>query len=141
MPREILSLRRVAAELGLTQKALDILLASHSDLWPRVGLLADLLLQTGQIAECRTLLDRANCGSSECFGRVQPPPPAEPRRYSLALPEFPPTTGSTCQCAPRGSTNAQAVIDKLCGRLDASERRTAPTLAPVRRRCWPARRD
>lgn len=51
---------RKAAELGLVQKAIDVLLAAHPDLYGAigVGMLAELLLQTGQIAECRVLLDR-----------------------------------------------------------------------------------
>lgn len=51
---------RVAVRLGLVAKAIDILVTTHPDLYGAVGvgLLADLLLQTGQSAECRILLDR-----------------------------------------------------------------------------------
>jgi tetratricopeptide (TPR) repeat protein len=124
---------RVAAELGLTQKALDILLASHSDLYgpAGVGLLADLLLQTGQIAECRTLLDRTELrGNPNVLGVYNLPrqPNPDGTRWPYRVPAY--DWLDLCQCAAAGRyTHAQAVIDKLCGRLDASERRTAPTLA------------
>jgi len=51
---------RIAYELGLPQKAIDILIQSHPDLYRGQGiaLLIDLLLQTGQVPEARVLLDR-----------------------------------------------------------------------------------
>ncbi|MDB5309319.1 MAG: hypothetical protein JWO38_3521 [Gemmataceae bacterium] len=51
---------RIALGLGLAGKALDTLLQSHPDLYGTDGLrlLLDLLLQTGQVAEARVLLDR-----------------------------------------------------------------------------------
>jgi hypothetical protein len=57
---EPLTRARIAVELGLHQKAIDILIGSHPDLYGGEGirLLIELLLQTGQAPEARVLLDR-----------------------------------------------------------------------------------
>jgi hypothetical protein len=124
---------RIAAELGLTQKAIDVLLKSHPDLYGVVGIgvLADLLLQTGQAAECRVLLDRAELRrNTNVLGFYH-------------LPRRPNTDGShwpyefltydwldLCQCAASGRYGAASgAIDRLCDRLEVEERVSTPPLS------------
>jgi hypothetical protein len=66
---------RIAVQLGLKQRAIDLLLKSHADLYGTDGLrlLADLLLQTGQAAECRILLDRLAEKNPDALGEYRLP--------------------------------------------------------------------
>jgi len=60
MTGEPLNRAKIAADLGLYQKAVDILQISHPDLYGIEGLalLGELLIQSGRAAEARVLLDR-----------------------------------------------------------------------------------
>jgi tetratricopeptide (TPR) repeat protein len=114
---------RTAAELGLKQQAIDLLLASHPDLYGAagVGLLAELLLQTGQVQECRALLDRAelrrNPNALGNFSLARKPNPDGSRPpYQLHAYDW----LDLCQCAAAGHyAGAQEAIGRLCERLAA----------------------
>jgi hypothetical protein len=122
---------RVAAELGLVQQAVDVLLESHPDLYGPVGigLLAELLLQTGQIAECRTLLDRdelrANPHTLGYYNLPRRPNPDGSRRpYRFHAYDW----LDLCQCAAAGRyAGVDAALGRLTDRL-ATERRAAESL-------------
>jgi hypothetical protein len=131
---EPLAQARVAAELGLSQKAIDVLLASHPDLYGVAGvaMLADLLLQTGQVAECRVLLDRdelrRNPGALGAYSLARPANP-DGSRWPYRLPAY--DWLDLCQCAAAGRYGgAASAIDRMCARLEAEERAGAPRLAP-----------
>ncbi len=124
---------RVAAELGLTQQAIDVLLASHPDLYGAVGLglLADLLLQTGQVAECRTLLDREelrrNPSALGYYNMPRMPNPDGTRgTYRLHAYDW----LDFCQCASAGRyPGALAALERMSERLEAEERQALPPVA------------
>ena len=116
---------RVAADLGLTQKAIDTLLASHPDLYGSggLGLLANLLLQSGQVAECRTLLDRDEMRRNpDALGYYplarKPDPDGNRGMYQLYAYDW----LDLCQCAVAGNyPNAIAASDRIGARLAAEE--------------------
>jgi len=116
---------KIAAEQGLPQKAIDVLLASHPDLYGGEGLslLADLLLQTGQAAECRHLLDREELRKNpDALGVVTIPGKPHPggHRWAYRLPAY--DWYDFCQCAAAGNySGAAAAIDRLTARLDQLE--------------------
>ncbi|HEY2911625.1 MAG TPA: hypothetical protein VGI99_15340 [Gemmataceae bacterium] len=116
---------RAAAELGLKQQAIDVLLASHPDLYGAsgIGLLAELLLQTGQVQECRALLDRAelrrNPNALGNYALARKPNP-DGSRPPYQLPAY--DWLDLCQCAAAGRyAGAQEAIGRLCERLAARE--------------------
>jgi hypothetical protein len=123
---------RVAVELGLTQRAIDVLRASHPDLYGAsgLGLLIDLLIQTGQVADARVLLDREELRRN----------PRSLGVYSLARTAKPDGTRGTyqfqaydwldfCQNAVAGRyLGALAALDRLSERLAEEERRSLPGL-------------
>jgi predicted Zn-dependent protease len=123
---------RTAADLGLGRAAVDVLLASHPDLYGAagLGLLADLLLQTGQAAECRTLLDRAelrrNPAALGYYELARKPNPDGSRwPYRLHMYDW----LDLCQCAVAGRYSAaRDALDRLSERLAAEERATAPRM-------------
>ncbi len=116
---------KIAAEQGLPQKAIDVLLASHPDLYGGEGLslLADLLLQTGQAAACRHLLDREELRQNpDALGVVTIPGKPHPsgHRWAYRLPAY--DWYDFCQCAAAGNySGATAAIDRLAARLDQLE--------------------
>jgi hypothetical protein len=119
---------RIAAGLGLAQKAIDLLRTSHPDLYGSEGLnfLADLLLQTGQAAECRVLLDRAELrGNPQALGVHALPGRAGGLRGLYPLPAY--DWFDLCQCAAAGRyDSARAAADRIAGRLEAEERAAVP---------------
>lgn len=123
---------RIAGELGLTQKAIDILVASHPDLYGMVGLglLADLLLQTGQVAECRILLDRNELRRNpNGLGFYNLPRKANPdgTRWTYRLYAY--DWLDLCQHAAAGRyQDAAAAVDRLIARFDIEERRIVDAL-------------
>jgi tetratricopeptide (TPR) repeat protein len=129
-PGEPLARARVAADLGLKQKAIDVLQKAHPDLYGSVGLglLADLLLQTGQLAECRVLLDRVELRDNpHVLGYHDLPrrPDPDGRRRVYRLHKY--DWLDLCQSAAAGRYRAAGeAIDRLCARLDAEERAATP---------------
>jgi hypothetical protein len=124
---------RTAAELGLTQKAIDILVASHPDLYGAtgIGLLADLLLQTGQMAECRVLLDRdelrRNPGALGLY-HLPRPANADGTAWPYRLPAY--DWLDFCQRAAAGAyADGLDVLRRMCDRLDAEEHAIGPPVA------------
>jgi tetratricopeptide (TPR) repeat protein len=121
---------RAAAELGLRQKAIDILLASHPDLYGAdgVGLLVDLLLETGQATECRVLLDRKELRRNQgALGYYPIARPANPdgTAWTYKIPAY--DWFELCQRAVMGDyPDALAAIDRLCEQLRAAERSAGP---------------
>ncbi|AMV25654.1 hypothetical protein VT84_14750 [Gemmata sp. SH-PL17] len=124
---------RIALELGLSQKAIDVLRTSHPDLYggAGLGLLADLLLQSGQAAECRVLLDRAELRRNpDVLGIATLPRAADPNGYNWAyqLPTY--DWLDLCQCAAVGRyPGATEAVDRICARLDAEEQSQAQSVA------------
>jgi hypothetical protein len=131
MSGDPLARARTAVELGLSQKAIDVLLQSHPDLYGMTGLalLADLLLQTGQAAECRVLLDREELRRNPDGLGFYSLPRGQGQGGSDPLPAY--DWLDLCQSAAAGRYEAAAAaLDRLCGRLDEVERLELP---PVRR--------
>ncbi len=130
LPGDPLERARVAAELGLPQKGIDVLLGSHPDLYGTAGLalLADLLLQVGQLAEARTLLDRdeirrnpASLGLFTLPGRSAAGAPS----WVYRLPAY--DWFDLCQCAGVGRyAGAAAAADRMRAHLAAEERQFTP---------------
>ncbi|MCI0701381.1 MAG: hypothetical protein L0241_09905 [Planctomycetia bacterium] len=126
---------RIAAELGLTQKAIDVLIQSHPDLYgvAGIGVLADLLLQTGQVSECRVLLDRAELRRNTNvlqFYHLPRKPNLDGSRWPYQLHTY--DWLDLCQCAASGRyLAASAAIDRLCGDLEVEERAKAPPLSAM----------
>jgi tetratricopeptide (TPR) repeat protein len=123
---------RIAAELGLVQKAIDILLKAHPDLYGTegLGLLADLLLQTGQASECRILLDRIEKRNPDALGTYNLPGKPHPggHRWNYRLHAY--DWLDFCQCAAVGRyIGAAAALDRMLARYDAEERSVAPQLS------------
>ncbi len=128
----------IAAELGLPQKAIDVLRLSHPDLYGAAGisLLLDLLLQTGQTSEARVLLDRAelrrNPDSLGVFTLPGKSPQGAPP-WAYRFPSY--DWFDLCQCAAAGRyAGAGTAIERLRNQLDKDERAIAPanTLALAR---------
>lgn len=121
---------RIAVELGLTQKALDVLLASHSDLYGAAGvsLLAELLLQVGLVSECRALLDRSELRlNPHAIGQypLSRKPNADGTRWTYPLRAY--DWFDLCQCAAAGHYDkARAALARLCDRLEVDERSSGP---------------
>lgn len=124
---------QIAVELGLTRKAIDILLNSHPDLYgaPGLGLLADLLLQTGQAAECRVLLDRAELRrNTHILGVYSLPRHSNPDGYQwpYLLPYY--EWLDLCQRLASGDYRAATtIIDQLCVRYGEQEQEQSPLVA------------
>jgi hypothetical protein len=118
---------RAAVELGLAQKALDGLLAAPPDLYGTDGLrlLADSLLRTGRVAECRALLDRPELvRNTDALGFYE-----LPRRgrapYRFAAYDW----LDACQRAAAGHyAPARAALDRLIARAGAEGRAVRPAL-------------
>jgi tetratricopeptide (TPR) repeat protein len=130
---EPLARARAAAALGLGQQALDVLLASHPDLYGPAGLelLIELLLKTGQVEECGTFLDRAELRrnpSALGYHDLPRKPNPDGSRWPYRLQAY--DWFDLCRCAAAGRyAGAQAAVGRLCDRLQAEERNTAPQLA------------
>ncbi len=122
----------IAGELGLVQKAVDVLVKSHPDLYGPGGLklLADLLLQTGQASECRVLLDRAELRRNpEALGVYPLPGKPHPggQRWVYPLPAY--DWFDLCQCAAVGRyLAASAAVDRICGDFEKLEQFQIPRL-------------
>ncbi len=122
-----LSRARTAAELGLAQKAIDVLLAAHPDLYGAVGvgMLAELLLQTGQFAECRVLLDRNEIRlNPNVLGIYNLPRRAggKANQGAYRLPAY--SWLDFCQCAAAGRyRDALPILDLICQQLHEEEQR------------------
>jgi hypothetical protein len=124
---------RAAVELGLPQTAIEGLSTSHYDLYgpPGLGLLADLLLQTGQVEECRVVLDRAELRRNpNVLGFFElprrPNPDGSNWPYQLHVYDW----LDLCQCAVAGRyVSAQGAIDRLCERAAADGAARSPVLA------------
>jgi hypothetical protein len=120
----------IAAELGLPQKAIDVLRLSHPDLYGAAGvsLLLDLLLQTGQASEARVLLDRAELRRNpDSLGVFTLPGKAVPGSppWAYRLPTY--DWFDLCQCAAIGRySGADAAIVRLRNQLEKDERAVAP---------------
>jgi hypothetical protein len=123
---------QLAAELGLMQRAIDVLMKSHVDLYGVVGLgmLADLLLQTGQAAECRVLLDREELRRNPyVLGSYSLPrkPDATGYSWQYQLPTY--DWIEFCLNAAIGRyADATEVVERMCARLEAEERLKAPMM-------------
>ncbi|WP_145243055.1 hypothetical protein [Urbifossiella limnaea] len=119
---------RAAAGLGLPQRAVDVLLASHPDLYGVEGLslLADLLIQTGQLPEARVLLDRSELRDAGSLGLF-----TLPGRGGAWVYRFPARDWyDFCQCAAAGHyPGAFAAVERIGARLDAEERQVMPAVA------------
>lgn len=124
---------RLALDLGLAGKALDVLLRSHADLYGAEGLrlLLDLLLLTGQAQDARDLLDRdelrrnpAGLGLYDLPGGAR-----DGRRWSyrfLAYDWF-----DLCQAAAAGHYDrASSALDRLRTRLKREGNIAVPRLTP-----------
>src|SRR5205085_7697810 len=89
---EPLNRARIARDLGLAGKAIDVLMRSHPDLYGVAGLklLLDLLLGTGQADSAGVLLDREelvrNPAALEFY--ALPAPPTDGRRWAYQLPAY-----------------------------------------------------
>ena len=122
-----LSRARTAAELGLVQKAIDVLLAAHPDLYGAVGvgMLAEWLLQTGQFAECRVLLDRNELRlHPEILGIYNLPrrSGSKANQGVYRLPAY--VWLDFCQCAAAGRyRNALPILDLIGQQLFEEEQR------------------
>ncbi|HEV3387020.1 MAG TPA: hypothetical protein VG097_19535 [Gemmata sp.] len=123
---------RIAVELGLVQKAIDVLLQSHYDLYGAVGLglLIDLLLQTGQAADARNLLDRQELlKNTTVLGIYNVPgkPHANAQRWSYRL--FAYDWLNLCQHAAVGNYDgARIALQKMSDQLNYEERNVSPPL-------------
>lgn len=128
----------IAAELGLPQKAIDVLRFSHPDLYGPAGLslLLDLLLQTGQAPEARVLLERAELRRNPDSLGVFTLPGRSPQGSAPWAYRFPTYDWfDFSQCAAVGRySGAAAAIERLRHQLEKDERAVAPanTLALAR---------
>ena len=129
---EPLAQARIANELGLPQKAIDILVHSHPDLYGAEGLklLIQLLLATGQSQEARVLLDRDELRRRPAFlGPFNLPGVLHPggERWAYQLPAYP--WFNLCQYAGSGRYDlAQTSIDVLYDVLASEETLVGPRL-------------
>jgi hypothetical protein len=122
---------RAAAELGLVQKAIDVLLKSHVDLYGAEGLaeLAGWLLQTGQSGECRVLLDRIEERGRFALGDYRLPGRPHPggRGWTYRLSTY--DWLDLCQRAGAGDyPGAGRAIDRLSERLRLEEEEPRPNV-------------
>lgn len=111
---------RIAVGLGLGGRAVDTLVKSHPDLYGADGLrlLLDLLLQTGQIAEARVLLDREELRRNPAFLDAYAFPGGEKdgRAWGYRLPAY--DWFDFCQCAAAGRYDRAAIaLDRIHARL------------------------
>jgi len=130
---EPLARARIAMELGLFQKAIDVLANSHFDLYGAegLGLLIDLLLQTGQAADARNLLDRQELRKNISvlgFYSIPVRVRAESQRWSYRLLSY--EWLNLCQYAAVGNYEAaREMLLRLGERLEHDERTIAPVLS------------
>jgi len=129
MTGDPLTRARTAAELGLPQRAVDALLASHPDLYGVDGLslLADLLIQTGQLPEARVLLDRAELRDSDALGLFtlpgRPAAGAAPWVYRFPARDW----YDLCASAAAGRyPEAAAAAERIGAQLEFEERQLTP---------------
>ncbi|HYH65156.1 MAG TPA: hypothetical protein VD866_10720 [Urbifossiella sp.] len=122
---------RTAAELGLPQRAIDALLASHPDLYGVDGLslLADLLIQTGQLPEARVLLGRAELRGSDALGLFtlpgRPAAGAAPWVYRFPARDW----YDLCASAAAGRyPEAAAAAERIGAWLEFEERQLTPVV-------------
>jgi tetratricopeptide (TPR) repeat protein len=132
MTGEPLNRARIAMELGLFQKAVEVLQLSHPDLYgiEGLGLLAELLVQSGRIAEARVLLDRPELKQNpNALGVATIPGKPHPNghRWSYRLPAV--AWLDLCVAASAGHyPTALQAIDTMNAWLEASERSQEPEL-------------
>ncbi len=130
---EPLARARIAMELGLFQKAIDVLANSHFDLYGAegLGLLIDLLLQTGQAADARNLLDRQELRKNVSvlgFHSLPGKARVESQRWSYRVLSY--EWFNLCQYAAVGNYEAaREVLLRLGERLEYDERAIAPMLS------------
>lgn len=122
---------RAAAELGLPQRAIDVLLASHPDLYGVDGLslLADLLIQTGQVPEARVLLDRTELRGADTLGLFtlpgRPAAGAAPWAYRFPARDW----YDLCASAAAGRYHeAEVAAERISLRLEAEEKQVLPVV-------------
>jgi hypothetical protein len=119
-------------ELGLIQKAIDVLLASHLDLYGAEGLelLLDLCLRTGRAADARALLDRSELRSHpEVLGVYTIPgkPHADGQAWSFRFMAY--DWHVLCEKAAVGRYDgAREALQQIDGRFSNDERSIAPAL-------------
>lgn len=125
---------RTAAELGLPQRAIDALLATHPDLYGVEGLslLADLLIQTGQVPEARVLLDRAELRGADALGLFtlpgRPAAGAAPWEYHFPARDW----YDLCASAAAGRYHeAEVAAERISLRLEAEEKQVLPGVTRV----------
>lgn len=126
---EPLARARTAAELGLPQRAIDALLGTHPDLYGVEGLslLADLLIQTGQVPEARVLLDRTELRGADTLGLFTLPgrPAAGAARWAYRFPAR--DWYDLCASAAAGRYHeAEVAAERISLRLEAEERQVLP---------------
>jgi tetratricopeptide (TPR) repeat protein len=127
---EPLSRARIARDLGLPQKAIDVLIQSHPDLYgpEGVGLLIDLLLSTGQAPEARALLEReeiqrkpGSLGVTQIMGMPHP----DGHRWAYRFPSF--AWHSLRLALGSGQyERARTLLDDLCDEYEQEERILRP---------------
>lgn len=124
---------RVAVRLGLVAKAVDILATTHPDLYGAVGvgLLSDLLLQTGQVAECRLLLDRPELRQHpDVLGVYNLPRKATPAGARIPHRLHAYDWLDTCAAAAAGRYPAALEsLDRIIARTRSEEVRMLPALS------------
>lgn len=120
---------KIARELGLGGKAIDVLVRSHPDLYGVEGvrLLLDLLLQTGRLKDARILLDREelvrNPGALDVYRLPGGVKNGKPWRY--AIPAY--NWLDFCQCAAAGRYDrAQLALERLREQIGQVEALIAP---------------
>lgn len=124
---------KIAEELGLVQRAIDVLLTSHHDLYGIEGLslLLDLLLRAGKVVEARAILDGAELqGNRQAFGSVfipgKPHPNGHRWNYQFGAYDW----FDLCASAAAGRYDeSQAALQRLGGRLEREENLLAPALS------------
>ncbi|HEV3439546.1 MAG TPA: hypothetical protein VG122_19435 [Gemmata sp.] len=124
---------KVAEELGLLQKAIDVLLASHHDLYgiEGLGLLLDILLRTGKVVEARAILNGAELrGNPDVFGNIfipgKPHPGGHRWNYKFGAYDW----FDLCESTAAGRyEGAQGALHRLGERLEREERMLGPALS------------
>lgn len=124
---------RMAVGLGLVARAIDILATTHPDLYGAegVGLLADLLLQTGQVAECLELLDRPEIkGQPDLMGIYNLPRKAQAAGVRIPHRLHARDWLDACAHAAAGRYPAGLeALGRLMNRIRVEEARMAPAIA------------
>jgi tetratricopeptide (TPR) repeat protein len=117
---------RIAVELGLHQKAIDVLQFSHPDLYgvEGIALMVDLLLQSGQSVAARVLLERDELRRNPDVLRIYELP-GKPHQgghqWSYRLPAY--HWFDLCESAAAGRYNAAlSACDRIRERLELDER-------------------